>query len=440
MASVAEQVSDLVGRLWSGLCGDVNGDGGVAEGVWKSVIGALTGVCGCIGGKGMAVGGAAVYVGYLWLQRRRVENVLNVTFQFYQGATLPQLVRMLVEARFVVHPMYWPRLAFLLLTTTLHTVRKWRQERAYGTQIREFRFRQAPIFVLGYYRSGTTYLHEMLSLDSDAFCTPTLLACWMPHSFLLMEDAIRARYADVVHKRPMDNMRLTFFSPQEEEFALCSSHNVSHLTYVLFPSLYHAYKHYATFDKASPRDVQTMKDEFVYFLKKVCFRYPERYPLSKSPINTGRVRHLLDMFPDAKFIHIARNPYAVFPSNQNLWDKMLSCFNLQQMPTPEVRDQRIFDNYAEVYDAYLRDKSLIPKENLYEVKYEDFEKDPVKHLEGIYSQFNLPNFDQVRPKIQAEAEKRAQYQKNSYKPMDQKVKQQIQQHWGRFFDAFGYEK
>ena len=36
--------------------------------------------------------------------------------------------------------------------------------------------------------------------------------------------------------------------------------------------------------------------------------------LIKSPVHTGRVKLLLDLFPNAQFIYIHRNPYQVFKS------------------------------------------------------------------------------------------------------------------------------
>src|SRR5687768_18104609 len=39
----------------------------------------------------------------------------------------------------------------------------------------------------------------------------------------------------------------------------------------------------------------------------------------KSPPHTCRVPTLLRLFPDARFVHIVRDPYAVYPSTLHLW-------------------------------------------------------------------------------------------------------------------------
>src|SRR5215469_6337214 len=48
------------------------------------------------------------------------------------------------------------------------------------------------IVVLGYWRSGTTLLHELLSLDTR-YTYPTTHACMNPHHFIITEASVLAR-------------------------------------------------------------------------------------------------------------------------------------------------------------------------------------------------------------------------------------------------------
>src|SRR5271170_7170628 len=75
-----------------------------------------------------------------------------------------------------------------------------------------------PIFVLGFWRSGTTLLHELLCCDSN-FGFPSTYACLNPAHFLLSERWTGSRSQQQVH-RPMDHLRYSWASPQEDEFAL----------------------------------------------------------------------------------------------------------------------------------------------------------------------------------------------------------------------------
>ena len=44
----------------------------------------------------------------------------------------------------------------------------------------------APLFILGHYRSGTTHLHNLLALDPQ-FAAPTFFQVFNPHTFLSTE-------------------------------------------------------------------------------------------------------------------------------------------------------------------------------------------------------------------------------------------------------------
>ena len=55
----------------------------------------------------------------------------------------------------------------------------------------------------------------------------------------------------------------------------------------------------------------------------------------KSPTHTARVRTILEVFPDAKFIHIVRDPLVLFPSTVRLW-KSLSEVQGFQIPRDDA--------------------------------------------------------------------------------------------------------
>src|SRR5690349_24370902 len=74
------------------------------------------------------------------------------------------------------------------------------------------------VVVLGYWRSGTTLLHELLCLDKR-YTYPTTHACMNPHHFLFSEASALASGGPTA-QRPMDEMEVRASSPQEDEFAL----------------------------------------------------------------------------------------------------------------------------------------------------------------------------------------------------------------------------
>ena len=74
---------------------------------------------------------------------------------------------------------------------------------------------------LGHWRTGTTYLHELLIRD-PRHSYPTTYQCLAPGHFLISEAWLpKVFFFFVPSRRPMDNMPAGWDRPQEDEFGLC---------------------------------------------------------------------------------------------------------------------------------------------------------------------------------------------------------------------------
>ena len=102
-------------------------------------------------------------------------------------------------------------------------------------------------------------------------------------------------------------------------------------------------------------------------LKKLTYKY--RRPLIlKSPPHTCRIRLLLKVFPNAKFVHIHRNPIDVFRSTRHMTEVMLRWHELQRFPRYEI-DDWIIRRYRRMCDAFFEERSLIPQGCFHEAGY-----------------------------------------------------------------------
>ncbi|TFG37549.1 MAG: sulfotransferase, partial [Candidatus Aminicenantes bacterium] len=61
---------------------------------------------------------------------------------------------------------------------------------------------------------------------------------------------------------------------------------------------------YVMFEDVSPTVVEKWQAIYLRFLKKLTFSSGGKRLLLKNPANTARIRVLLELFPDAKFIHV----------------------------------------------------------------------------------------------------------------------------------------
>ena len=112
---------------------------------------------------------------------------------------------------------------------------------------------------------------------------------------------------------------------------------------------------------------------------------------------------------------------------------------LQGEPSREkTRDERIFDTYAEMYDAWFEDREQIPAGRLAEIAFVDLERDPVGTLQTIYSALGLPGFDTMAPRIHAAVDALSGYKKNTYPPLSAADRARVVSRWGRSFTAWGY--
>jgi hypothetical protein len=235
----------------------------------------------------------------------------------------------------------------------------------------------------------------------------------------------------------MDNMAAGWDCPQEDEFALCNLGLRSPYLTMAFPNHPPQNQEYFDLQSLSPRQRTRWQRGLTWFLKCLTVRSPGRIVL-KSPPHTFRVNILLEMFPKARFIHIVRNPFVIFPSTINLWKRMYRNDGLQ-MPTYDGLDEHVFTTFTRMYDVFEHDRSLIPQGQLSEVRYEDLVAQPIEQMERIYRELDLGEFEQVRGKMAAYFAAKADYKTNRYQ-LPSELAAEVARRWAGYFDRYGYSK
>ena len=157
----------------------------------------------------------------------------------------------------------------------------------------------------------------------------------------------------------------------------------------------------------------------------------------KSPPHTGRIRLLAEMFPQAKFIHLVRDPYSLFPSTRRLWYALEQVQGFQ-VPRYEYLDDYVFAAFERMYRGFDQQRPFIDDSRICEVRYEDLVKDPLGELRRIYQQLDLGDFEQVRDKIAASVNDRKSYRTTPHS-LEEPIKTQIRHRWGKYLEKYGYE-
>jgi omega-hydroxy-beta-dihydromenaquinone-9 sulfotransferase len=288
-----------------------------------------------------------------------------------------------------------------------------------------------PIFILGFWRSGTTFLHELLC-SNPRFGFPSTYACLNPSNFLLTEK-MSTGGTQVETKRAMDEVRYTWHSPQEDEFALLCLGAPSPYQALLAPSLMNMPEPLLDLRSRSEQDQECWSGTLAYFLKLLTIQQSKPMVL-KSPTHGFRLPLLASMYPQALFVVIERNPYEVFASNLKLWRTLLEEYSLE-----EYADVNI-DKF--VLDAYLRHEVIL-REGFGQlgrkatVRYEDLVARPLDETERVYRELQLGDFSEARQHIEKYMSRVAGHRRNRFE-ISSSQKQSVDRSWGEFIRSKGY--
>src|SRR5262249_18446044 len=151
----------------------------------------------------------------------------------------------------------------------------------------------------------------------------------------------------------------------------------------------------------------------------------------KSPSNTGRVRTLLELFPDARFVHIHRNPYDVFRSTKHTMRTAGPWWQLQRInfADDDAINAQIIEQVKTLYDIYFEQRGLIPAGRLHDVGYEDLEREPIEQVRATYQALGLPDFEEVEKRLIDYVASIADYKKNVLPDLPDNLRREVHREW-----------
>ncbi len=355
--------------------------------------------------------------------------------RFWHGMPLRVWLPLVNEHHWTIAPHKWGQVATVTIASAFNSLGERLCEARFRRQLQSPPRTQPPLFIIGHWRSGTTLLHELLMLD-DSFCCPNTWQCCVPGHFLLTEGVVSSAVAWMVPaKRPMDDVIAGWDRPQEDEFALVNMGAPSPYRRMAFPQTSPAEPVALDLATLSAADLDRWKRALRQFLARLAVGDPRR-PVLKSPPHTARTAVLAEMFPGARFLHVVRDPFVVFPSTMRLW-KSLHEVQAMQVDDGSKAEAYVFAAFEQMYAAFERDRGNLPAGSLHEVRYEDLVADPVGRLREAYDRLDLGDFARVRPAIEQHARSMKAYRTNDYRH-DPRIVAEIARRWRPFIDRYGY--
>lgn len=299
--------------------------------------------------------------------------------------------RMLSAPRVRVAARYWPRMLFAWFTSVLATLltlpervvlglwRPWR--RGADTDV---------VVVLGYYRTGTTHLHYLMSCDPK-LRTPAWCETLAPQGYAVSWGFLRLFMIPFVSaRRPQDDVAIGPGWPAEDDFAINNWALASSLPgRFVVPDLHEHYGRFHDLKGLTDRELSRWRECQKAFVWKIASLGRGRAVLLKTPSHTARVAELAKLFGErVKFVHISRDPAAVIRSNVNMAAR-LSVYNLQDPPQEDEVRRRVVNEYLRTERKYMDEAAAQPHGHLVEMRYEDLVADPMGQLRRIYDELGL---------------------------------------------------
>ena len=347
------------------------------------------------------------------------------------GATLPVWIKVLARYRFPVSRRGFWRFLLPTLTSPWSSLFAALETARYGRGIGAVKIEPPPIFIVGFLRTGSTLLHELLAADAR-HTAPTMYQCTGPRHFLTTRPLVGPIFESrVPRRRPMDNMVQGIYRPFEDEFALCFNGHDSIYMFLFFPR--NAGRAAAALDlRENPR----WQADFERFLKAVLLNRRGQRLVLKSPPHTLRVRMLSEMFPGARFIHLVRDPLSVIPSALHTVRMLIETYGLQTASDADIEDW-VFGNFDAMHRSIAESRPLLAPGRFCEVRYEALAANPLAELEQIYAQLDLGDFAPARPAFEAYLSGIKDYRKNRF-DVDIGLRRKILDRCGWVMERYGY--
>jgi len=288
-----------------------------------------------------------------------------------------------------------------------------------------------PVFIVGNFRSGTTFLHRLLTKDDESssfsswelYLAPSVVGRffyrWLMKANRMIGNPARwvigifnriVEKEEYIHKIGLNE------AEEDGQVLLHLWSGFDLLAFFPFPKLIKEYIYYD--DLISPEDKKLEMDYYYEIIQKHIYAHGGRRYISKNPSHSPKVKTLHHQFPDAKFINLVRNPLQVIPSTISLYSK--HTHNYGDPETDYSLQETVIEHSKHWYlypHQYLK---TLPKDQYIRVYYKDLVADPKGTVEKIYQRFGFelsPEFIKILEKDAKKAKAYKSKHKYSLKKM-----------------------
>lgn len=325
-------------------------------------------------------------------------------------------------------------------------------------KLKDFRA-EDPVFVIANPRSGTTFLHRVLSLDDERFVVMKTWQTLFPSVTFYKLIAIWATVDGWVG-RPLGRLlgylerkwfggwdgvhHVGWNAPEEEQFIFISTMlDPSAFMVLPFPQ---EFRDIDMLDRIEAKRRDRVMDLYERSLRAHAFaegNRGERVLLLKNVFHGGRLESIAERFPSARFVHLVRHPYSSLASSVSMFTAPFV------MHSPEIpKDSPEYRYFADIgMEYYARVHALEPVLTergipFYTYRYDEVVGDPKGTVEDIYDKLGLQMTATYRAKLDEETRRAKRYNSvHSYSLEEYGLSQEeIYNRIPQIFEAYGFER
>lgn len=310
-----------------------------------------------------------------------------------------------------------------------------------------------PIFIISNPRSGTTFMHRLMSMDEQrygyTYLYHTILPSITVFKIINFFDSVDRKigrplqrffhFLDGIIFKGWEDIHPMGFGKTEEDEAIYVFAGMSAGIFLLCPYIKDLYE--VVFPDII--DVKTRKKIMNFYtssIKRVMYAAgTNKIFLSKNVMSTGRLESLHEAYPDARYIYLVRNPIESIPSFISMFTTAWNAHS------PEIADNsdesRAWGEIGmEYYKYFDRFKQQIDPRNLVIVRYEDLVVDPKATVERIYHQFGMKIDASYDLKLEKVKHKQKKYKSSHSYSLEQfgMTEEQVLNEIGFVFEKYGF--
>ena len=272
-------------------------------------------------------------------------------------------------------------------------------ERAiFGRAVRRTQIAEAPIFVIGHWRTGTSLLHELLACD-PRFSYPTTYQCLEPHHFLLTERLLSRLLGGLLPaSRPMDNMAAGFIDRRRTSSLCACWVRARPISRSRFRTGRRAMMLISISKGAQPSAACALAARIPLVPAKG--HVPDRPPAHPEIAATHRAHQ--DATADVPRTRCSSTscatPTLSIPRRSTCGARFMRRTACRYRRTAAWK-RRYSGLYCACTSELAEGRALLHPRRFYELRYEDLVADPPSEVRRMYAHLGLGEFDAVLPRL-----------------------------------------